>query len=159
MTVPRGSRPGNVVGLFHGGVTVSDLDRSVAFYRDVLGFEVAIRRDATEEYLREMHGQPFTMVRMAFLAIPNSDSMIELIEYQGVETRKPTYQPSDPSTGHLCFLVDDIHAVDARLRSAGCPGRSADPIEITAGPNKGGWAVYFADPDGYPIEFIQRARA
>lgn len=158
VTVPDGTRSGNVVGLFHGGVTVTDIDRSVAFYRDLLGFEVAARRDATEEYLCQMHGQAFTTVRMAFLTIPNSDSMIELIEYQGVETQKPAYLPSDPSTGHLCFLVDDIEAVDARLRSVGCPARSVRPIEITAGPNKGGWAVYFADPDGYPIEFIQRAR-
>ncbi len=159
MTGPTDERSGRVVGLFHGGVTVGDLDRSIAFYRDVLGFEVATRRDATEDYLREMHGQSFTTVRMAFLAIPNSTSMIELIEYQGVATHKPTYQPSDPSTGHLCFLVDDIYAVDTRLRSAGCPARSTRPIAITAGPNRGGWAVYFADPDGYPIEFIQRAGA
>ena len=159
MTGPGVQRSGNVVGLFHGGVTVSDLDRSVAFYRDTLGLDVTTRRDATEDYLREMHGQPFTTVRMAFLAIPNSTSMIELIEYQGVETHKPPYQPSDPSTGHLCFLVDDIQVVDARLRAAGCPARSAQPVAITAGPNRGGWAVYFADPDGYPIELIQRAGA
>ena len=150
--------PGQVIGLFHGGVTVADLDRSVAFYCDVLGFVLAVRRDATEEYLRQMHRQPFTIVRMAFLAIPNSTSMIELIQYLGVETRRPAYQPSDPATGHLCFLVDDIHALDRRLRAIGCPARSDHPIQITAGPNKGGWAVYFADPDGYPLEFIQRVR-
>jgi lactoylglutathione lyase len=150
---------GRIVGLFHGGVTVSDLDRAVAFYCDVLGFSLAAQRDASEDYLREMHTQPFTTVRMAFLAIPNSATMIELIQYEGVDTNVPRYEPSDPSTGHLCFLVDDIHAVDARLRAIGLRSRSERPIQITAGPNIGGWAVYFHDPDGYPLEFIQRAQA
>ncbi len=156
---PHPDPAGKVVGLFHGGVTVTDLDQAVAFYRDILGFELAARRDATEDYLREMHTQPFTKVRMAFMAIPNSATMIELIEYQGVETHAPAYQPSDPSTGHLCFLVDDIHAVDARLRAAGVRSRSTGPVQITAGPNLGGWAVYFHDPEGYPIEFIQQAQS
>jgi len=151
-------RGGAIVGLFHGGVTVTDLDQAVAFYCDVLGFTVAARRDATESYLREMHTQPFTKVRMAFLAIPNSSTMIELIQYEGVDNHPPQYQPSDPSTGHLCFLVDDIHALDGRLRAIGVRSRSEHPIEITAGPNIGGWAVYFHDPDGYPLEFIQRAK-
>ena len=63
----------------------------------------------------------------------------------------------DPATGHVCFLVDDIHAMFDRLRAAGHKARSAAPVEITAGPNRGSWAVYFEDPDGYPVEFIQRA--
>lgn len=145
-----------IVGLFHGGVSVSDLERALRFYRDLLGLQVAFRRDATDDYLRQMHGQPFTVVRMAFLRVPGSTTMIELLEYQGVDRAAPAYQPSDPRTGHLCFLVDDIHATHARLRGAGARSRSAAPVEITAGPNKGAWAVYFEDPDGYPIEFIQR---
>jgi catechol 2,3-dioxygenase-like lactoylglutathione lyase family enzyme len=156
-TVNVGATDSPLVGIFHGGVTVSDLDRSLEFYQGVVGLRVAARRDATEEYLRRIHGLPFTVVRMAFLEIPNSTTLIELLEYQGVDHHPPTYQPSDPATGHLCFLVSDIQAMDARMRSAGAKARSDGPIEITAGPNKGAWAVYFEDPDGYPVEFIQRA--
>ena len=68
-----------------------------------------------------------------------------------------SYRPTDSGTAHLCFLVADIHAVDARLRKAGVKSRSNAPVEITAGPNRGSWAVYFEDPDGFPIEFIQRS--
>jgi lactoylglutathione lyase len=150
---------GRIVGFFHGGISVSDLDRSVAFYRDELGLTLLTQRDATDDYLRAMHDLPFKTVRMAFLAIPNSTTVIELLEYQGIEVSRPTYIPMDPATGHVCFLVDDIHSVYSRLRLAGHPARSDAPVEISAGPNRGSWAVYFEDPDGYPVEFIQRPPA
>lgn len=152
-------RPGRIVGFFHGGISVTDLERSLAFYRDELGLTLLARRDATDDYLRAMHGLPFETVRMAFLAIPNSTTVIELLEYQGIERSKPAYIPMDPATGHVCFLVDDIHILYDRLRLSGHPARSGAPVEITAGPNRGSWAVYFEDPDGYPVEFIQRPPA
>jgi catechol 2,3-dioxygenase-like lactoylglutathione lyase family enzyme len=145
-----------VVGLFHGGVSVSDLDRSLAFYVDLLGLEVAVRRDATDQYLRDIHGLPFSQVRMAFLRVPNSDTMVELLEYQGVEHHPLAYLPSDPATGHLCFFVADVSTLHRRLEAAGFAARSPEPIEITAGPNKGARVIYTADPDGYPVELLQR---
>lgn len=148
---------GQIVGFFHGGISVTDLDRAITFYRDELGLTLLAQRDATDEYLRQMHDLPFTVVRMAFLAIPGSATVIELLEYRGIDLEKPDYIPMDPATGHVCFLVDDIHAVFDRLHAAGHPSRSPAPVEITAGPNRGSWAVYFEDPDGYPVEFIQRA--
>jgi catechol 2,3-dioxygenase-like lactoylglutathione lyase family enzyme len=148
---------GSVVGFFHAGISVSDLDRSLGFYRDELRLEVLMQRDATDDYLRRMHQLPFTVVRIAFVGVPNSATILELIEYRGVDRTKPTYIPMDPATGHACFLVDDIHALFDRLRAHGYRSRSHSPVEITAGPNKGSKAVYFEDPDGYPVEFIERA--
>ena len=148
---------GLIVGFFHSGISVTDLDRSLGFYRDELRLEVLVQRDATDEYLRRMHELPFTLVRMAFLRIPNSTTVIELLEYRGVELNRLTYVPMDPATGHVCLLVDDVHALFDRLRARGYRARSVGPIEITAGPNKGSWAVYFEDPDGYPVEFIERS--
>ena len=156
-TVVAGAEPtGAIVGFFHGGISVSDLDRALGFYRDELGLHVLAQRDATDDYLRRMHQLPFQVVRMAFLTIPNSTTVIELLEYRGIDVNKPNYIPMDPGTGHVCFLVEDIHALFDRLQAAGHRSRSVAPVEITAGPNRGAWAVYFEDPDGYPVEFIQR---
>jgi catechol 2,3-dioxygenase-like lactoylglutathione lyase family enzyme len=148
----------HIVGFYHGGISVSDLDRSLTFYRDTLGLRVEAQRDATDDYLRQMHQLPFSTVRMAFLSVPNSTAIIELLEYQGITKAHPSYIPPDPGTGHVCLLVDDIAEVYRRLRSLGHRARSESPVEITAGPNRGAFAVYFEDPDGYPVEFIQRAR-
>jgi lactoylglutathione lyase len=148
-----------VTGLFHAGVSVADLDRALEFYVGALGLEVDAKRTATEQYLRDIHGLPFSAVRMAFLRVPNSDSQVELLEYAGVPRHPVRALPSEPGHGHICFLVDDIDALTRRLQAAGYRSRSERPIEITAGPNRGARAIYFEDPDGHPIEFIQRPRA
>ncbi len=147
-----------VSGVFHAGVSVADLDRSLEFYVGALGLEIDAERTATEQYLRDMHGLPFTAVRMAFLRVPNSTTQIELLEYQGVPRSPVRALPCEPGHGHVCFLVDDIDELATRLRAAGYRARSAAPVEITAGPNRGARAIYFEDPDGHPIEFIQRPR-
>ncbi|OGN82745.1 MAG: hypothetical protein A2X23_09140 [Chloroflexi bacterium GWC2_73_18] len=149
---------GRVSGFFHGGVTVSDLDRSLAFYRDALGLAIQVERLATDDYLRQIHGLPFTAVRMAFLAVPGSPTMVELLQYRGLPSTPARTQPSDPGTGHLCLYVDDLDALDARLRAAGYHARSPAPVTVTAGPNIGSRVVYFEDPDGYPVELLERPR-
>ena len=154
----RANRAGRVIGFFHAAVSVGDLDRSLAFYRDALGLEVMAQRDVAEEYIPRILGLKFRVVRQAFLAVPNSSAAVELLEYQGIETHPQTYAPVDPGSGHFALLVDDIVAVDARLRAAGYKARSAEPVEITAGPYRGAFAVYFGDPDGHPVELIQRPR-
>jgi catechol 2,3-dioxygenase-like lactoylglutathione lyase family enzyme len=156
MSDDQGDSGSPIIGFFHGGVSVSDLERSLTFYVDLLGLEVAAQRDATDQYLRDIHGLPFRQVRMAFLRVPDSDTMVELLEYQGVARHRPPYQPSDPGTGHLCFFVADVAAIHRQLTAAGYPARSREPVEITAGPNKGARVIYTADPDGYPIELLQR---
>jgi catechol 2,3-dioxygenase-like lactoylglutathione lyase family enzyme len=147
---------GEVIGFFHAAVTVGDLDRSLAFYRDALGLELRSRRDVREDYIPRIIGREFTMVRQAFLGVPGSDSGVELLEYVGIERRPQTYEPVDPGSGHFALIVDNIHAVDARLRAAGYRARSTAPIEITGGPYRGSFAIYFIDPDGHPVELIQR---
>ena len=52
------------------------------------------------------------------------------------------------------MIVDDIHGEYERLNAAGVKFRSA-PVPITAGRNKGGFALYFEDPDGITLEFLQ----
>jgi catechol 2,3-dioxygenase-like lactoylglutathione lyase family enzyme len=118
-----------------------------------VGLEIQAQRD-DGQYLRQMHGLPFTVVH-GLLRIPTT-TVLELLEYRGVDVSRPTYIPMDPGTGHVCFLVDDLEAMYAQLTARGYPARSPGPIEIVAGPNSGSRAVYFEDPDGYPVEFIER---
>lgn len=148
-----------IVSYFHFSFTVSNLERSLAFYCDLLG----MKRVGTQ-----IHDQPYTSVQVGFPnavlkaarltieGIPpvRSDHLLELIEYV-----HPAGEPTDtatnrPGSAHLAFQVDDLPAMYERLKAQGVRFKS-EPVPITAGPNQGGWTIYFLDPDDITLEMIQ----
>jgi lactoylglutathione lyase len=149
-----------VLGLAHAGITVSDMDASLAFYRDGLGLDVEFDLVRDAGYQHEVLALPFRDIRMAQLAIPGPGAgRIELLEYRGAERSPAASEPCDPATGHLCLVVDDAAAMLARLTDLGYRARSAAVVDIDAGANTGGLLVYLADPDGYWVELLQRPAA
>jgi lactoylglutathione lyase len=138
----------------HIGLTVSDLARSIAFYRDQLGFNVAYERgEVTAEYMPRLVGIPGARLKIAGLDLPGLHlDLIEYLEPKGAAVPGPT---SDVGNIHIGFTVDDLWAAYHQLSEAGVQFKS-EPVQPTIGPNKGGWAVYFLDPDGVTLEMIQR---
>ena len=147
--------PGVVTGCHHGGITVTSLEASLRFYCDTLGLEVASRRHITESYVLEFTGAPATGLFSVFLAIPGTDTQIELLEYEGADRHPAASPPSDPANVHVCLLVDDLEAVHARLVAAGYRGQSPAPVPIPVGPNAGGKLLYAVDPDGAYVELLE----
>jgi catechol 2,3-dioxygenase-like lactoylglutathione lyase family enzyme len=151
----------SITGFFHGGIAVREMERSLAFYRDALGLEVHFDVTlSTADYVRSVLGIEITDARVVYLRIPGTAGVfLELVEYHGAEQRDHEPRAWDPGTGHLCFHVSDAAAVHARAIALGHESRSAAAVEIPAGPNKGGFAAYLLDPDGYHIELFQRPPA
>jgi lactoylglutathione lyase len=146
---------GNVTGFFHGGITVSEMDRSLVFYRDGLELEQEFDRMLDAPYLKEVLGLSFDAIRAVYLRIPGG-GFVELLEYRGIERFPAAARPCDPGAGHLCLYVDDVQAVFDRLTGLGFRARHGAVTDITAGPNAGARSAYFADPDGYYVELFQR---
>jgi lactoylglutathione lyase len=144
-----------ISGLNHSGITVSDMDRSLVFYRDGLGLEVDNDAILSAPYLKTILNLAFDAVRVVYLRVPGG-GFIELLEYRGIETLPAASRPCDPGSGHVSLSVDDIDAQFAKLASLGFRARSAAPVDITAGPRQGARACYFRDPDGYSVELFQR---
>jgi catechol 2,3-dioxygenase-like lactoylglutathione lyase family enzyme len=141
----------------HIGITVSDLGRSISFYRDLLGFTVAYERgEVTAEYMPRLVGIPGARLKIAGLDLPGLH--LDLVQYLAPVGATTAGRPCDLGNGHLGFTVDDIWAAYHRLKAAGVAFKS-EPVSITEGRNKGGWGVYFTDPDGITLEMIQRAPA
>jgi lactoylglutathione lyase len=140
----------------HVGVCVSDLSRSIAFYRDLLGFNVAYERgEVTAEYMPRLVGIAGARLKIAGLDIPGLHlDLIEYIEPKGAPAAGP---PNDVGNVHVGFTVDDMWVAYNALVAAGVTFK-CEPVSPTIGPNKGGWAVYFTDPDGTTLEMIQRAK-
>ena len=148
-----------IAGPRHAGITVSDLDRSLAFYEGLVGLELLWRRLYKEDEVKRIVGVPdATGLDIAMLRVPGSDFEVELLEYRGVDPVSGASPPFHSGTGHFCLFVTDIDALHEELRGQGVAFRSDGPVEMTAGANAGGKSLYSLDRDGYVIELHERAR-
>jgi lactoylglutathione lyase len=142
----------------HTGLQVADLARSLAFYRDILGFEIVFAWNPQADYIRELVGYPDADIHAAILRLPGSDVFLELLEYRNVERAPVDTRTANPGTAHIAFFVDDLDTLFAELTKRGVRSVSA-PVTPTIGPNEGGRAVYLIDPDGIRVELIQSRRS
>ena len=139
----------------HPSFTVSDLDRSLAFFRDALGFEVTSKGPRNPSLIQAITGVEGAEVLIAYVRGPGHS--IELIEYIEPETRSSVRpRPCDTGFSHIAYDVDNI---DAAIQAA--RDHSVEPIgpvvAIDQGPNRGSRVAYLRDPDGITIEFIEKA--
>ena len=121
--------------LLHTRYRVTDLEKSVSFYKEVLGLE---------EIRRFTSGRGSQLV---FLKAPESEELVELCKF---DQSGPVLV--GPDLTHLAFEVDDIEAFARHTASKGYP--------FSDGPDRSGSgsAIGFIDaPDGYEIEIIQKA--
>lgn len=142
-----------VIGAHHTAFQVASLARSLAFYRDLFGFEVIWTRVNREEYVRRIVGYPEAELHQALLRIPGSDHCLEVIEYRGVDRAPVDTSTPNPGTAHICLIVRDLPSFYRSLIAARVCAVS-EPVVITSGPHQGRLAVYMIDPDGFRIELL-----
>jgi catechol 2,3-dioxygenase-like lactoylglutathione lyase family enzyme len=143
--------------LLHTGITVRDLDRSLRFYRDLLGMETVFEQEKQGGYLEAIVGYPNAHARMAHLAFPGDSHRIELFEYLEPTPIGDAAEPRHVGITHVCLVVPDLPATYARLREAGVDFYS-EPVPIDTGANAGGFGLYLRDPDGITLELFQPPR-
>lgn len=142
----------------HTGFTVRSLDRSLAFYCDVLGFELAFRWNPQAPYIGTLVGYPQVDLHGAIVRLPGTDICLELLEYRNIEQVPVDMRNGNVGNGHIAFNVDDLAAFWLVLKARGVASVS-EPVTPTIGPNKGGKAIYLIDPDGFRVELIETAQA
>ena len=138
----------------HVGLTVHDLDRSVAFYTAVFGFEPGMRVRRSAAWIGEIVGEPADL-EFAHLHLP-SGLHIELIQYRMPEPLSPsdglTWRPGHQ---HFCLTVSDIDSWVERALAAGARVVSGEPVTIPEGKNSGSRCVYLRGPDEETIELFE----
>ncbi len=140
----------------HVGVCVSDLERSIAFYRDVLGFtEVARRLNITDTGSANL--LDFSEMDVELVYLERDQIRIELLWYrvpdaQVVDGRRPM---NLVGLTHLAFRVGDLDDLLARIEAGGGTVLPATTATFEQG-NRG---VMTVDPDGIRVELIERPSA
>jgi lactoylglutathione lyase len=128
--------------MLHTMLRVGNLDRSVAFYTNVLGMQVLRTTDRPE--------QKYTLAFVGY-GDERSHAVLELTYNYGVDR-----YDLGTAYGHVAIEVDDAAATCEAVRAASaCYGGA---VAREAGPVKGGTTViaFVQDPDGYKIELIER---
>jgi glyoxylase I family protein len=140
--------------LHHTGLTVSDLEQSLEFWRDAMGMEVIFQQEVVGSYLEAIVGEPGAHVRMAHLAFGGEGPRIELFQYLAPSGGQHRSRPADQGFAHVCVACDDFEERLERLSAAGATPFS-EPVKINAGVNRGGRSVYLRDPDGHVVELFE----
>lgn len=143
-----------IISADHTGITVSNLERSLAFWRDMLGFELSHTAHQKGELAEEITGVEGAEIKLAVLKTTGGHK-IELLEYLAPADRKRTnLRPCDVGSVHVALLVEDLDAVLAKIAASGWLA-AGKPQTLKTGPNVGKRVVYVRDPDGTTIEFMQ----
>jgi lactoylglutathione lyase len=126
-----------VTKLLHTRYRVADLEKTIAFYRDVIGLEEVDRKTSPRGS------------KLVFLKAPQSEELIEICEF-------PASGPVviGPDLTHLAFEVEDLNAFAQHSAAKGYP-LSDGPTTTSTGS-----VIAFVDaPEGYEVELIQRPKA
>jgi glyoxylase I family protein len=150
--------PFRIIAADHTGITVSNLERSLDFWQNVLGFEFSHRAHQTSEMASEITGVAGAEIKLAVVKAPGGHK-IELLQYLAPADRKHVdLRPCDVGSVHIALTVDDLDAVLQKIAAAGWKA-AGKPQTLTAGPNAGKRVVYVRDPDGTTIEFMELPRS
>jgi catechol 2,3-dioxygenase-like lactoylglutathione lyase family enzyme len=141
----------------HTGFTVSNLERSLEFWQNVLGFELSRRAHQTGEMAEQITGVAGAELKLAVVKAPGGHK-IELLEYLAPANRKQhvDLKPCDVGSVHIALTVDNLEAVLNKIAVSGWKA-AGKPQSLQSGPNAGKRVVYVRDPDGTTIELMQVA--
>ncbi len=150
MTLERESPPA-LLGVNNVGLIVADLERSLAFYRDVLGLDVTLITPWIENPdMLEVRGSAGESLRFAAVRLPGMEAAINLTELRADTGASEAI----PGFGliHISLRVDDLDSWVTHCASAGFP--AVAPPKVLSGPRTAKIA-FLPDPDGYFVEFVQ----
>ncbi len=132
----------------HVGLTVSDLERSLSFYRDAMGMKEILRNEFAEPSFGSLTNNPGAHINTAMLQA--GELILQLVEYIHGGGATLGLDHASVGTLHFSFAVDDIDKTLQDMQRRGVEVTSPI-VDITDRIR----SFYVADPDGVPVELMQ----
>jgi catechol 2,3-dioxygenase-like lactoylglutathione lyase family enzyme len=136
-----------MLGMAHTCLTVSDRDRSVAFYRDILGMDLVTQLESSGRSVDNIIGTSGVELKVAFLKA--GEDTLELHEYVSPTGRPYDCKSWDVGLCHIAFRVADLDEAYRILLAKGLQFRSEPQVFNVEGSEFR--ACYTSDPDGIPV--------
>jgi catechol 2,3-dioxygenase-like lactoylglutathione lyase family enzyme len=140
------------VRIRHTGIVVSDLDRAMRFYRDLLGLEIKRRMVESGPCIANILGIPDVVVETVKLGLDNDGAQIELLSFISHSVSVPEGNRAlliGPT--HIALTVDNLEDLYIRMCAVGiefnCPPQSSPDGKVSL--------TYCKDPDGNLIELVE----
>lgn len=152
-----------IQGLHHAAIHVGDMDRMLAFYRDVVGLDVIWDEVFDDEIAASLTGYPNVRVRSASFRLgkarPGERDTLELCQYLHPKPRHKGQKLADVGSKHIALYVKDIQGTYEALKAKGvifhCPPQYYS--EHSRPPFVGVAETFFDDPEGNAIQLVERA--
>jgi glyoxylase I family protein len=146
----------SICDIWHVSFSVTDLQITTAFYRDVLEFSVLQQNRNEYEGLGEaLFGKKWGINQshadLLFVMMERCGLVVEFIQYLDPPVKPYHMDPSVAGSAHIAFRVADIESEKRRLEGLGVEFNSPINVSRVSG-NK--WC-YFRDPDGICLELVQ----
>ncbi|MCX5816582.1 MAG: VOC family protein [Proteobacteria bacterium] len=134
----------------HTGIVVIDLETSLHFYRDLLGFQIVKQMEESGDYIDNillLHNVKVTTVKMT----SPSGQMIELLKYHSHPEEQKKREICEIGISHIAFTVDDLNFVYEKLKDKGIQFNS--PPQLS--PDGYAKVTFCRAPEGTLVELVE----
>jgi len=137
-----------VTGLFHIGLCVADLDRSIDFYTNVAGMTLVESHVSRSDTFDALSNNKDSQLAVAYLAL--GGFRLQLVQYLRAGGVTLDVHHNNVGSPHMSLFVDDVDSEMDRVRSLDV--RVTSDIVVLSETMR---SFYVEDPDGVPVEFLQ----
>lgn len=136
----------------HFGIVVGNMERSLRFYRDLLGLRVVRTMDESGEHIDNMLSLQNVRVSTVKMSADNGSTLVELLKFKSHPRETPAKcEVYSIGLSHVAFTVDDLDGVYRRLLQAGV--RFKAPPRLS--PDGYAKVTFCQDPDGTLVELVE----
>lgn len=151
---PNAPATGNILGAMMS-ITVSDMEATLRFYRDLLGFQLTGKMEfVSDQAMNDAAGAPGGQYRQMAANVPGTNARVLFFEVKGVPRTPFRLRVPDPGCPAIALRVSDLDGLLKRMKAAGVNVVSAGGVPAQFSPAIRN--IFVEDPDGFKIELYQQ---